>query len=204
MVDCPFSVSSEQEKMVGCSFSVPSGEGKKLVVYQFLRNRDRRFIIHSLFYWSRDRIILTLLRQDRRRRLVVLSLPYEGRNRRFIVLYLFYEDRRRRWVILSLLHGYEGRSWHFFLCSTRGGARIACWLERRTHDRKVVSLNPGRSGGRIFFSRVNFVCWLLFSVRSNPVLQQKYTEDRGHSAKNAGGRLHLNMHSLLINKVRLG
>ena len=31
-------------------------------------------------------------------------------------------------------------------------------VERRTRDRKVVSSNPGRSGGRIFFSRVNLVC----------------------------------------------
>ena len=36
-------------------------------------------------------------------------------------------------------------------------AGIACWLERQTRDRKVASSNPGRSGGRIFFSRVNFV-----------------------------------------------
>ena len=35
---------------------------------------------------------------------------------------------------------------------------IACWLERRTRDREVASSNPGRSGGKIFFSRVNFVC----------------------------------------------
>ena len=41
--------------------------------------------------------------------------------------------------------------------STRG-AGIACWKERRTRDRKVASSNPGSSGGRIFFSRVNFVC----------------------------------------------
>ena len=39
------------------------------------------------------------------------------------------------------------------------GAGIACWLECQTHQ-KVVSLNPSMSGGRIFFSRVNFVCWL--------------------------------------------
>ena len=38
------------------------------------------------------------------------------------------------------------------------GAEIACRLKRRTLDRKVASSNPGRSGGRIFFSRVNFVC----------------------------------------------
>ena len=36
-------------------------------------------------------------------------------------------------------------------------ARIASWLERRTCDRKVASSSPGRSGGRIFFTRVNFV-----------------------------------------------
>ena len=35
---------------------------------------------------------------------------------------------------------------------------IACWLERRTRDRKGSSSNPGRNGGRIIFSRVNFVC----------------------------------------------
>ena len=34
-------------------------------------------------------------------------------------------------------------------------AGIACWLERRTRDRKVASSNPGRT---IFFSRVNLVC----------------------------------------------
>ena len=39
------------------------------------------------------------------------------------------------------------------------GAGIACWLERRTCDRKVASSNPCRSGGNFFFfSRVNFVC----------------------------------------------
>ena len=42
------------------------------------------------------------------------------------------------------------------LLSTLAG--IACWLEHRTRDRKVASSNTGRSGGRIFFSRVNFVC----------------------------------------------
>ena len=44
------------------------------------------------------------------------------------------------------------------------------WLERRICDWKVASSNPGGSDGRIFFSRINFVCWLLFGVRSNPVL----------------------------------
>ena len=40
------------------------------------------------------------------------------------------------------------------------GTGIAQWLERRTHDWKVPGSNPCRSGGRIFFSRVDFLCWL--------------------------------------------
>ena len=31
-------------------------------------------------------------------------------------------------------------------------------VEHRTRDRKVAGANPGRSGGKIFFVRVNFVC----------------------------------------------
>ena len=73
----------------------------------------------------------------------------------------------------------------------------SCWLERQTRDRKVTSSNPSRSGGRIFFSRVNFVCWLLFSVRSTPVLPQWHIKDPGHSAKSAGRRLHLKTHTSL-------
>ena len=47
-------------------------------------------------------------------------------------------------------------------------AGIACWLKRRTRDRKVASSNPGRSGRRIFFSRVNFVCLHSDSVSVPP------------------------------------
>ena len=44
------------------------------------------------------------------------------------------------------------------------GAWMAQWLECQLeiHDRKVPGSCPGWSGGRIFFSRVNFLCWLLF------------------------------------------
>ena len=80
-------------------------------------------------------------------------------------------------------------------------AGIACWLERQTHDQKVASLNPGRSSGRIFFSRVNFVCWLLIGVRCTLVLPQWHIKDPGHSAKSAGGRLHLNTHTPLPNEA---
>ena len=50
------------------------------------------------------------------------------------------------------------------------GAGIAQWLERRTCDWKVMGSNPCRSGRRIFFSRVNFLCWHLFWYPFHPCL----------------------------------
>ena len=52
----------------------------------------------------------------------------------------------------------------------------------------------------MFFSRVNFVCWLFLAVRSTPVLPQSHVKDPGHSAKSAGGRLHLNTHAPLTQR----
>ena len=75
--------------------------------------------------------------------------------------------------------------------------RVACWLECRTCDQKVVSSNPCRSDRRIFFSTVNFVCWLFFCVCSTPVLPLWHIKDPGHSVKSAGGSLHLNTHTPL-------
>ena len=88
------------------------------------------------------------------------------------------------------------------LCSYSDG--IACWVERRTRDRKVANLNPGRSSGRISFSRVTFVCAILLGVRSTPVLPQWHVKDPVHSAKSAGGRLHLNTHTPLTQRRRSG
>ena len=86
----------------------------------------------------------------------------------------------------------------------RSMSGIACWSESRTRDRKVASSIPGRSGGIIFLSRVNFVCWLLFGVRSTPVLPQWHVKDPGPSAKSTGGRLHLNTHTPLTQRSRSG
>ena len=73
------------------------------------------------------------------------------------------------------------------------GVGIAQWLERRTHDWKVVGSNPCRRGGRIFFSRVHFLCWIWFQY---PTLC--YRSSPSHSAKSAGGRFHLNTHAPYI------
>ena len=64
----------------------------------------------------------------------------------------------------TLLHIHYLHNW---------GVRRAWWLKRQTCDRKVASLNPSWIGRRIFFLRVKFLCWLLFSVGSTPVLLQR-------------------------------
>ena len=64
--------------------------------------------------------------------------------------------------------------------------------------------NTSKNGRRIFFSRVNFICWLLFSCHSIPVLLQWHVKDRSHSAKSASGRLHLNMHTLMTERSQSG
>ena len=74
----------------------------------------------------------------------------------------------------------------------------------RTRDRKVGNLNPSRSSRRIFFWRVNLVCWLLLPVPSIPVLPQWHIKDPGHSAQSAGGRLHLNTNTPLTQRSRSG
>ena len=81
------------------------------------------------------------------------------------------------------------------MCMT--GSCNSLFVKRWTWDWKVVNLNYGRSGRIIFFSTVNFLCWLLFSVYSTPMLPQWHKKDPSHSAKSAGSRLHLNMHTPL-------
>ena len=49
-----------------------------------------------------------------------------------------------------------------------GGAGIAQWLEHRTCDWKVAGSNPCWNSGRILFSRVDFLCWLLFRYPFHP------------------------------------
>ena len=75
------------------------------------------------------------------------------------------------------------------------GAGIAQWLERRNRDRKVPGSSPDRNGWIIFFSRVNFLCWLLFRYPFHPHEVTAIARKRslpGHSAKSAGGKLQLN------------
>ena len=63
---------------------------------------------------------------------------------------------------------YHSATVQYFVQLLHVWAGIAQRLECRTHDRKVAGLNPGRSGGRIFFSQVNFLCWLLLRYLFHP------------------------------------
>ena len=82
---------------------------------------------------------------------------------------------------------------------------MACWLERRTRDRKVASSNPGRSGGKVFSSPESTLCVDSYSVSvPPPVLPQRHVKDPGHSAKSAGGRLHLNLQAYTVDPTTVG
>ena len=48
------------------------------------------------------------------------------------------------------------------------GAGIAWWLAHWTRDPKDESSNPGRSGGRIFFARINFFVLTLIRYLFHP------------------------------------
>ena len=76
-------------------------------------------------------------------------------------------------------------------------------VQHRTRDRKVACSTPGRSGGRNFFSGVNFLCCLIrcsFHPRVTAVARKR----TGHSAESASGRLHLNTHTPLTQRSRSG
>ena len=59
-----------------------------------------------------------------------------------------------RWLHHSL------KNWQC-LFSTSAVKEDSLLVECQSHDQKIASSNPGRSCGIIFFSRVNFVCWLI-------------------------------------------
>ena len=48
------------------------------------------------------------------------------------------------------------------------GARIACWLEHQTHDRKLVSSNPGRSSRRISSPELTLCAYSLIRCPFHP------------------------------------
>ena len=80
----------------------------------------------------------------------------------------------KAWAVRELCESRGGRpglpvlNRPYGLCGRKSGAGIAQWLEHRTRDWKVAGSNPCWNGGRIFFSRVDFLCWLLFRYPFHP------------------------------------
>ena len=68
----------------------------------------------------------------------------------------------------------------------------------------VAGSISGRNSRIIFSSRVAFLCWLFFGVHSTPMLTQWHIKDPRHSAKSAGGGLHLTPIHPWSNEVRVG
>ena len=65
-------------------------------------------------------------------------------------------------------------------------------VEQQTHDRKVKAGIPSREQQVTFSSqKLTFCADCYFGIHSTPVLPQQHIKDPGHSAKGAGGRLHL-------------
>ena len=76
------------------------------------------------------------------------------------VCYLVQQNTQHCVSIDSVIHGVA--------VNTHMGVGIAQWLQHWTCDWKDAGLNPCWSGGKVFFSRVNFMCWLLFRYPFHP------------------------------------
>ena len=75
------------------------------------------------------------------------------------------------------------------------GVEIAQWLEHWACDQKAAGSSPGR---RIFFSRVNFLCWLLICCLFHPCVTAVACKRSQLSINSAGGRLQLNTQASYI------
>ena len=82
----------------------------------------------------------------------------------------------------------------------KGGSQDGLLVKHQVHDGKVASSSSGWRGRTIFISRVNFLCRLLFWCPFHSVLPQWYVKDPSHTAKSAGGKLHLNMRTLITQR----
>ena len=60
---------------------------------------------------------------------------------------------------------------------------------------KGYGSNPCRGGGTMFFTRVNFLCWLFFQYLFHPRVTAVACKRPSQSAKSACGRLQLNTHA---------
>ena len=107
----------------------------------------------------------------------------------------------------------HGQEFTFFPLFVHEATPSQKWYSLLTtkHDSCVVNIPGGFKSFpwalhicKKILPQLNFVCRLLFGVRSNPLLPQWHEKEPGHSTNSAGGRLHLNMHEPLTQRSRSG
>ena len=85
-------------------------------------------------------------------------------------------------------------------CSSRKGYERTPQIgEDQIDDWQVPGLIPDSIDRNFFFSRINFLCCLLFHVCSTPCYHSG-TLDPSHSSYSASDRLHWNIHTPLIQR----
>ena len=94
------------------------------------------------------------------------NLPQSYRYIKYVMFQCLPTVRPAIREYLLIMPNFAGETSHIIGYSL--GSGIAQLLERRTRDWKVAGSNPCRSGGIIFFSDVNFLCWLLFRYPFHP------------------------------------
>ena len=85
-----------------------------------------------------------------------------------------------------------------FLPSTQTSFGVADWAECRTRDRKVAGSIPGSSGGRVFFSRVHFLCRFIRRPFHLSVTALARKRPRSFCQKGRWRQLQSNVHTPLI------
>ena len=115
----------------------------------------RTVLVRSV--WVRKRRVLSAAQRAGISAVLSFRLGAKGRYTTFVSSPFNERVHEARMIRMSVNHPCPGKA-----------AGIAHWLERQTRDWMVVGLNPSRSGGRIFSSRVNFLCWLLFWYPFHP------------------------------------
>ena len=119
--------------------------------------------IHTSYRDSADRYTSVIPRQSRQ--IHIRHTETEPTD-----TYTSYRDRANRYTYVIPRQG-QDRIYNYIVREgpfVTLGAGIAQWLERQTRDWKVAGSIPCWSGGRIFFSRVDFLCWLLFRYPFQP------------------------------------
>ena len=109
----------------------------------------------------------------KRRFLFYLSIPVIYNYCRFLPLLYYTAQCEALWVFWRESAAELSNFVVFFLHCTTLGSGDSSVVERWTRDRKVSGSSPGRSGGIFFFSRVNFLRWLLFRYPFHPRVAAK-------------------------------